>query len=172
MFYDCDIQPRYHANNPKSCLKHEEFISRTLIEWLCDGSLSLWGKVGNVDPPHLVMPLVVEETKPRLCHNEKFLNLWCKDCPFSLDSLANIPPILSRGTYMATCDERSAYNGVLLSENSQTFFGLQWHGWYMVYRLLAFGWKENAYTYQCIGSVPTTIILHKRMGYSSHSVFR
>ena len=28
------------------------------------------------------MPITVEPTKPRMCHNERLLNLWMKDCPF------------------------------------------------------------------------------------------
>ena len=43
------------------------------------------GEVGKVDPPHLVMPITVEPRKPRMSHDEKFLNCWIKDCPFSLD---------------------------------------------------------------------------------------
>ena len=42
-----------------------------------------WGK--------LVMPITVEPTKPRMCHDERFLNLWIKDCPFSLDCLSDLP---------------------------------------------------------------------------------
>lgn len=28
------------------------------------------------------MPLIVEPSKPRLCHDERFNNLWIKDLPF------------------------------------------------------------------------------------------
>lgn len=46
--------------------------------------LYVWGRVGCCDPPHLVMPLTEEVTKPRLCHDERFLNLWVIDKPFVL----------------------------------------------------------------------------------------
>ena len=42
------------------------------------------GKVGECEPPHLVMPSMVEPSKPRLCHDERFLSLWVRDSPFSL----------------------------------------------------------------------------------------
>lgn len=58
---------------------------------LRNGSLQLLGKVGEVDPPNLVMPLTIEPSKPRLCHDERFLNLWIRDCPFSLETLRDVP---------------------------------------------------------------------------------
>ena len=42
------------------------------------GTISLKGRVGKVDPPHLVPPLTVEHTKPTLCHDARFLNLWMR----------------------------------------------------------------------------------------------
>ena len=80
--YDSPIPPHMEFDNNVSCNKFSDFIDRSLLERVCSGAVSVWGKVGEVDPPHLVMPLTVEPTKPRLCHDERFLNLWIKDCPF------------------------------------------------------------------------------------------
>ena len=66
----------------KSCAGFEDFTSATILERLADGSLSIWGKLGLVCRPHLVATLTVEPTKPRLCHDERFLNLWIRDLPF------------------------------------------------------------------------------------------
>ncbi|CAH3127704.1 unnamed protein product [Porites lobata] len=55
------------------------------------GVLSVWGEVGVVSPPHLVLPITIEPSKPRLCHDERFLNLWIRDLPFKLDHLADLP---------------------------------------------------------------------------------
>ena len=33
-----------------------EFISKNILERVANGSLSVWGKVGEVSPPHLVIP--------------------------------------------------------------------------------------------------------------------
>lgn len=54
---------------------------------------SLCWKVGHVFPPlpHLVMPLTVEPSKPRLCNDNHFLNLWIKDKPFHLASITGLP---------------------------------------------------------------------------------
>jgi len=32
-------------------------------------------------PPHLVLPLTVEPSKPRLCNDDRFLNLWTEERP-------------------------------------------------------------------------------------------
>ena len=55
-------------------------ISRSLLVPLSltelkKGSLLVWGKVGFVQPPHLVLPITVEPTKPRMCHDERFFEL-------------------------------------------------------------------------------------------------
>ena len=55
------------------------------------GVLDVWGRVGEVTPPHLVLPLTVEPSKPRLCHDERYLNLWIRDLPFRLDHLPDFP---------------------------------------------------------------------------------
>lgn len=36
------------------------FIAKTLFERVKNGSISLWGKVGETQPPFVVMPLTVE----------------------------------------------------------------------------------------------------------------
>ena len=44
----------------------------TLLGRLTSGAISLKGKVEEVDPPHPILPLSVEPTKPRLCHDACF----------------------------------------------------------------------------------------------------
>ena len=156
--YNAAIPPSFYARNPPQGKNHAHFIARTLEERLRNGSLELLGRVGEVPPPLLVMPLVVEESKPRLCHDERFLNLFCKDSPFKLETLKDVPPLLNKGTLMASCDEKSAYDNVLLHKDSQKFFGLQFGGWYLVYRTLPFGWKCSPYVYQTIGLLPTSFL--------------
>ena len=48
--------PRAFFPNSKSCRAFSEFISKTILERMANGSLSVWGKVGEVSPPHLVIP--------------------------------------------------------------------------------------------------------------------
>ena len=35
----------------------------------------------------------------------------------------------------------------MLSENSKTYFGFQWGGWFFVSNCIPFGWKSSAYMY-------------------------
>lgn len=84
--YNSDKPPMMYMQNASACEKYQEFIVSELTTRLRNGSLQLLGKVGKVDPPHMVMPLTIEPSKPRLCHDEIFLNLWIRDCPFSLET--------------------------------------------------------------------------------------
>ena len=88
--YDFALPPQRIFLNHPTCKPFVDFISSTVLDRLSTGAISLWGKVGEVDPPHLVMPLTVEPTKPRLCNDNRFLNLWIADRPFQLDHLRDI----------------------------------------------------------------------------------
>ena len=95
-FYDSPCPPRAEFSNNKSCLGFEDFISSTILERVKNGSLSVWGRIGEVEPPHLVMPLSVEPSKPRLCHDERFLNLWIRDLPLKLDYISDLPRYVAK----------------------------------------------------------------------------
>ncbi|KAK3700587.1 hypothetical protein QZH41_001585 [Actinostola sp. cb2023] len=100
----------------------------TILERLKNGSMSVWGKVDQVDPPHLVMPITIEPTKPRMCHDERYLNLWIRDLPLTLDYISNLPRYVGRGHFQTTMDDKSGYDHVLLSPERRTYFGLHWGG--------------------------------------------
>ena len=114
--------------------------------------------MGECTPPYLVMPLTIEPTKPRLCHDERFLNLWVKDSPFTLDYITNLPRYVGKDSFQTTIDDKSGYDHVRLAENSRKFFGLQWQGVYYVYHTISFGWKASAYIYHTIGMGATSYI--------------
>ena len=126
-------------------------MRRTLIDRLQTGAISLVGRVGEVNPPHLVLPLTVEPSKLRLCHDARVLNLWMNDMPFQLDTLLNLPQYVGRDTYQIILDDKSGYDHLLLTKESRTFFGIQWGGWYFVYNTLPFGWKISPYIYHSTG---------------------
>ena len=149
--------PAYFANSPV-CKNWVGFVSETLEERLQNGSMKLIGRVGDVAPPHIVMPLTVEPSKPRLCHDERFLNLWIKESPVKLDTLREVPRVVNKGGFLASVDDKSSYDHVGLGETSQTYFGVQWGGWYMCYTTLPFGFKASAYIYQSIGLLPISYI--------------
>jgi len=69
-FYNSATLPA--ALNSKLCLDFEEFMSSTILGRVKSGSLLVWGKVGSVQPPHLILPITVESTKPRMCNDERF----------------------------------------------------------------------------------------------------
>ena len=100
--------------------------------WKCvaTGSFLAWGEVGKENIPHLVVPITVEPTKPRVCHDERFLNCWIKDCPFSLDCIKDLLRYVGVGHYKTTFDGKSRYDHVFLHPSTYTFFGLEWEGRY------------------------------------------
>ena len=71
--YCCDLPPRMCFTNSGACQPFKEFITATIKGRICNGSINV---VGRVDPPHLVMPITVEPSKPRMCHDERFINCW------------------------------------------------------------------------------------------------
>ena len=81
-FYHAQTPPSIQIKNAAICAQFADFISNTIVQWVASGVLSVWGEVGVVSPPHLVLPITIEPSKPRLCHDERFLNLWIRDLPF------------------------------------------------------------------------------------------
>ena len=96
------------------CKQYKDFISKTLLERVQAGSLEIWGEVGKVPPPYIVMPLTIEPTKPRLCHDQRYLNKWMKDLPFRLDLITNLPRYLDKGDYQTKTDDKSGYDHIFL----------------------------------------------------------
>ena len=154
--YKSDFPPRKCFSNHRSCKKFSDFVSKEILKRVKTGALRVWGRVGFVDPPYLVLPLTVEPTKPRLCLDARFLNLWMRDQLFNLDGLVDVPRYVYKGSYMSKCDDKSGYDHVLLTVSSQTYAGFQWESCYLVCATLPFGWKISPYIYHTIGSAATT----------------
>ena len=93
---DSDIPPPVVINNSATCARFSQFISETIIQWVTAGVIAVWGPVDLVASPHLVLPFTVEPAKPRLCHYERYFNLWIRDLPFKLDHLCVSFPTTSR----------------------------------------------------------------------------
>jgi hypothetical protein len=94
-------------SNNQRCKGFGSFIAETLLDRVRNGSLVVWGKGGECDPTYLVMPLTVEPSNPRLCHDERYFHLWVEDSAFSLDTLKEVPRMVSPDMYMTTLDETS-----------------------------------------------------------------
>ncbi len=151
--YDSRAPPPLFQPNAKNCENYENFVSSTLEEWVRAGAIKVVGKVGEVEPPWLVMPLTVEPTKPRLCHDERFLNLWIEDCPFTLDTLVDVPRIVNKQSYMTSIDHKSGYQHVKITQPSQKYFGICWQGYFFTYCTLPFGFKGSCFVYHTLTSL-------------------
>ena len=155
-FYHAQTPPATWIHNAAICAQFTDFISDTIVQWVASGVLAVWGEVGDVSPPHSVLPITVEPSKPRLCHDERFLNLWIRDLPFKLDHLSDLPRYVLPGHFQTTFDDKSGYQHVRLHPSSETYFGLEWENTFFVFRTLPFGWKANAFIYHNLG----LIVLH------------
>ena len=71
--YDSDCPPSKIFQNNVSCKPFATFIRETLLARLHTGAIPLAGKVRQATPSFLVLPLTVEPSKPRLCHDARFL---------------------------------------------------------------------------------------------------
>ena len=116
------------------------------------------GAFGGMPSPSLDFALTVEPTKPRLCLDARFLNLWMKDVPFSLDRLTDVPRYVYKGSFMTKCDDKSGYDHVLLTPSSQTYFGFEWGGLWFVCTTLPFGWKISPFIYHSLGLVTSRFV--------------
>ena len=151
-------QKRLFRNNIP-CKSFANFVRKTLLYRLTAGAISLLGKVGDVQAPHTVLPLTVGPSKPRLCHDARYLNLWMRDKPFTLDSLNDLPRYVAKDSYQTVLDGKSGYDHILLTDESRTFFGIQWGGLYFTYNSLSFGWKISPYVYHTTGLLATNFFV-------------
>ena len=147
-------QRRFFPIANRVSISRSSLVPLSLPE-LKNGSLLVWGKVASVQPPHLVLPITVEPTKPRICQDERFLNLWIKDLPLSLDYISGLPRYVFKSHFQTTFDDKSGYDHIKLSPDSFTFVGLEWKGWNFCYKTLPFGWKASAYVYHTVGLAAT-----------------
>ena len=132
-----------------------------MLECIRTGSIEVWGRMNHCAPPHLVLPLTVEHTKPRLCHDERFLNLWVRDLPFKLDYLSDLSCCVLEGHFQNVFDDKNGYHHVLLSESSRVFFGFRWLGWYFGFFAFfpLFGKLVHTYIICCVWWLLTLFVL-------------
>ena len=165
--YDAPTPPRASFRNHALTPELEAFVDKKVAEELRAGAARVWGKVGSVEPPHLVLPIGVEPSKPRKLHDARFLNLWCEDVPFKFEGLHLVPDLADAGDLAFNVDHSSGYWHVALTQDSWTFFGFEWKGVYYTYTVLSFGWKIAPMVYNSFSGemVGFTRRLHMRSLY-------
>ena len=154
--FNSDVPPSMYFRNHNSCETYSQFIADTLMSRIENGSVKLLGEVGSCDLPKVIMPIVIEPSKLRMCHDERYINLWVKDCAFSLENLRHVPRLVSKNSKLFCTDEKSGYDHLRIREEDQTYFGIAFGGYVMVYTTLPFGFKASPYIYQTVGMVATS----------------
>ena len=145
--YDCDeSEPRIFRNNwpdgvTSTGQTAEEWAGGKIQEDLSSGAVRCLGKVGEVEPPYVVLPLTVEMKKPRLITDARYINLWCEARGFTLDSVSMVPETFRQDTFLANYDHKSGYHAFLFNEEEQKYFGFEIGGYYYVFVAGCFGWN-------------------------------
>ena len=88
----------------------------------------------------------------------RYLNLWMKDTPFSLDTLVSVTRILRREHFMSKLDDKSGYKNLLIHPRSRTLLGFQWAGYLFQANTLPFGWKNAAFCYHTLNAQVATYL--------------
>ncbi|XP_070544085.1 uncharacterized protein [Ptychodera flava] len=148
--YNCSFPPSIYLPNNPICRRHRDFVSSTLLDRVKSGALEIWGAVGKVPPPYIVMPLTIEPTKPRLCHDQRYINNWIKDMPFKLELITNLPSYLGSNHYQTKIDDKSGYDHVCLWISSRALMGIHCGGFWYVPTTLPFGWKCSPFIYKLL----------------------
>ncbi len=93
------------------------------------------------------MPITIEPSKPRMCDDERFLNLWVDTPPVAFDKIRDIPRYVAFDHCQSKLDDKSGDDHILLTKESRKLFGLCWLGWFFVYNSFPFGLSPSAYIY-------------------------
>lgn len=73
--FDSDKPPKKYFQNSGYCKNCVLFIKSQLLEKVKNGSLQVFGKLGQCELPLIVMLLIIEPSNPRLCHDERYLKI-------------------------------------------------------------------------------------------------
>ena len=60
----------------------------------------------------------------------------------SFDHITDIPRYVGFNHFQAKLDDKSGYDHIALTEDSRTYFGLYWKGWFLVCNTLPFWMKS------------------------------
>ena len=131
----------------------EQFMDDTVVEWLRLGALQKWEDVRQPNDPEVpvvVSPLGIEPKKPRSLWDGRYVNEFCKDIPFSMDSAAKVAEVSWLNAYLFKLDHKNGYLHVPIHKKSRKYFGVFWKGVYYVLAVLPFGWKSSPVIYHTL----------------------
>ena len=130
--------------------KYTLFVTNTIQEWLLMGVIQRWEATPEQKTPTVVCPLLIEQNKPRLIWDGRYLNEFTRDIPFTMDNAAKVANIAWKGAYMFKLDHKNGYFHVPIAHSSRKFFGFYWESVYYVLCVLPFGWKSSPYIYHTL----------------------
>ena len=145
--------PMYFQNDNDRVCQFTDFVGKTILTRLAEGSIKYLGRVGVDPPPRVVNALSVEPTKPRLILSMKAVNLFCKDNEFKLVPLSDIVRHVPPGSFFSGLDDTQGYKHLSLTPESYEFCGFEFAGYWFCDTTLSFGWKNSAYVYTTVGGV-------------------
>ena len=108
----------------------------TVQEWAALGVLQDWEQIRLPHEPltpTVISPLGVEPIKPRALWDGRFVNEFCKDVPFSMDTVERVAEVAWQNAYFFKLDHKNGYQHVPLHRDSWKFFGVFWKGKYYVF---------------------------------------
>ena len=163
-FMDC---PYYVGRFPgavfQNCIppSSASFVDAQVQAIIDRGYVVKWSDVrGPEGPPRprLVMALSVNETKPRLIYDARPLNKRFRGIPFSMDTVARVANLASRGCCMTSLDDASAFHHILLRSPSWQPFGFSYGGTDYCWCVLPFGFSLSPWYYHTLseaGGLPS-----------------
>ena len=131
----------------------QQFMDENVQEWINLGVLEKWNDVKSPtdpDTPLVVSPLGVEPKKPRGLWDGRYVNEFCRDIPFTMDSAAKVAEVAWVNSYLFKLDHKNGYFHVPIKQSSRKYFGVFWRGIYYVLTVLPFGWKSSPLVYHSI----------------------
>ena len=61
IMYSSAEPPTRVLKNHHSCKQFSQFVTDTILQSIETGAIPVWGRVGEVRPPHLVLLMTIEE---------------------------------------------------------------------------------------------------------------
>jgi hypothetical protein len=168
--YKSATPPSRHFDNHRSALSADlvgsplkppqlsarQFVDAQIAKNLASGAIIRWrdhvGYHPHTSPkPHLILPLGVEPDKPRLIWDGRYLNLWQREVPFTMESLSSVPNLVLERGYMWTLDHHSGFHHVPILTDEQTYFGFADNdGEIYVCTVMPFGWRHAPLIYNTL----------------------